>query len=505
MSRTGHGGAATPIPMLLISSVLAISAVVCRSAPTVSQPRLVLLYATCTVAKNSLSPYAPSVPDTKAIAAFAERGLVFRRHQTEAGQSGIAFASIFTGGQAPHHQVFRHPSKLLDETVVIGEVFQAAGYDTYAWLNHGMAQASLNYAQGVAPAHSTKDILTADAPRFAELLEKLKADASYKAFVVTNFSVTHQPYKGALVDEYCAAYPSECSAIHDPGDIAWVREIFDRNQDSLAFDFDNAVKRLALDQRQVERLIALAPILYKADIFLLDRMFGAVVAKIEEAGLLDESLIAFTSDHGEVLYRDNALFHWTHGYELAAEDVEAPLVVVGASAGVPRGEYTGVTRSIDVLPTLAGLAGIASPEFEGRGVDLTQAIRGNEPEPKLRAFSHTTLFNAPLRAATLALRASLFPAPLPEYMWVSVRDEDLSMTRTRSADDVWTTRVYDLAADPHQKDDLFHADDPRHRELETALESYRQALIVAAYDQETDGQLPRAQVVERLKALGYTQ
>ena len=178
-----------------------------------------LLYATCTLAKDVLAPYKESIGYTKALADFAAEGLVFRRHQTEAGQSGIAFASIFTGSQAPHHQVFQHPRKLLDETVEISEVFQAGGYDTFAWLNHGMASAQLNYAQGVPKAQASKDILVAESVQFRKILERLKSDPTYKAFVMTSFTVTHTPYKGAIVDEFCAAVPAECAAIRDPADI----------------------------------------------------------------------------------------------------------------------------------------------------------------------------------------------------------------------------------------------------------------------------------------------
>ena len=193
-------------------------------------------------------------------------------------------------------------------------------------------------------------------------------------------------------------------------------------------------------------------------------MFGEVVKAIEDAGLLDQSLIAFTADHGEAMYRENANFHWTHGYELVPEDIGAPLVLVGPRSGVPRGDYAGVTRSIDVFPTLAGLGSRGSGVQRG-AASITHAVRGREPPPPLRAFSHTTMFYAPLRTEKLTLRASLFPAPLPEYMWVSVRDEDLYATRTRSADDRWSTRAFDLSVDPRAEHDLFDAGVAHHREL----------------------------------------
>jgi arylsulfatase A-like enzyme len=82
---------------------------------------LVLLYATCTVNKDYLGPYEPAVSYTPALDDFARSSLVFENHQTESGQSGIAFASIFSGTQATEHGVFVNPSRLPDDVLVIPE------------------------------------------------------------------------------------------------------------------------------------------------------------------------------------------------------------------------------------------------------------------------------------------------------------------------------------------------------------------------------------------------
>ncbi len=48
-------------------------------------PRLVLLYAPCTVNRSFLSPYDEKVGYTPHLSAFAREAVTFRRHQTEAG------------------------------------------------------------------------------------------------------------------------------------------------------------------------------------------------------------------------------------------------------------------------------------------------------------------------------------------------------------------------------------------------------------------------------------
>ena len=76
---------------------------------------------------------------------------------------------------------------------------------------------------------------------------------------------------------------------------------------------------------------------------------------------------------------------WTHGFILSADDIVVPLIVRGP--GVPPRRIDAVTRSIDVFPTIAGLAGLPLPPGSVQGTDLSAALRGTAPMPPLLAFS----------------------------------------------------------------------------------------------------------------------
>ena len=104
-----RAAASTPRSYALSAGRIAVFASVCCAAlltacpdpPSFRQPRLVLLYATCSLNKHFLSSYDRSIAYTPHIEEFSKNALVFERHQTETGQSGTAFASIFSGLQAP--------------------------------------------------------------------------------------------------------------------------------------------------------------------------------------------------------------------------------------------------------------------------------------------------------------------------------------------------------------------------------------------------------------------
>ena len=146
MSRTDSRSIALRTAVLF--ALVACITVACRQAAPGDPPRLVVLYAPCTVNRDYLTPYNETANYTPALARLAREGVVFERHWTESGQSGIAFASIFSGTQAPGHQVYSHPT-LIDESVyLVTEAFAAAGYENFFWGGHGLASGKYGYAQG---------------------------------------------------------------------------------------------------------------------------------------------------------------------------------------------------------------------------------------------------------------------------------------------------------------------------------------------------------------------
>lgn len=150
---------------------------VTRTAP--AGPRLVVLYSTCTLNKNYLSPYNCDVDFTPHLDAFADNSLVFERHQT-----GVAYASLFTGVQADKHGVYYHPTPLRDDLYPISEAFADAGYEVFFWSGHGMAASDLNYGQGVPSANVMETMLVGIDPKFQQILERLEREPDYKAFVI---------------------------------------------------------------------------------------------------------------------------------------------------------------------------------------------------------------------------------------------------------------------------------------------------------------------------------
>lgn len=113
---------------------------------------------------------------------------------------------------------------------------------------------------------------------------------------------------------------------------------------------------------------------YFACVDFLDEIIGDFLALLGWAGMLDNTIIVYTSDHGE-LAGEHGLF-WKNTWHEAA--VRVPLIV--SFPEQRRGELAPQTVSeptslADVFPTLCGLAGACVPDGLD-GIDLSAALYG---------------------------------------------------------------------------------------------------------------------------------
>ena len=485
--------------------------VVDRRVVTVRQPRLVVLYATCTLNEEYVSPFNPAVAYTPHLAKFARAAVVFTKHRTEAGMSGIAFASLFTGRQAPGHGIFRHPTKMAGAVLDVTQGFAAAGYEAFYWDAQPMSSADLNYAKGVRPENVFRRRLRFDDDAFRKILDRVRTDPAYKAVLVTNLTVTHGPYVADHLPRFCSAFPDQCAVRRE-----LAQHDFDRlvrlyqEEDQFQVGYPQTVQRLRLTAEESDDLGRVVELLYKSTVWVLDEWFGAVVDEIDRAALRNTSLIVFTADHGEILSARNVPFRWAHGMNLEGAVLDVPLLM--RLDGLRPQHVDAVTRSIDVFPTMASLASV--PLSTGvDGEDLSQALLNDEPLPRLLAFSHTgVLPDAAARRPdhmTVGLElAKLYPDGSPERIWVAVRDRDFVVKYERNSDGRFSFRSFDLTTDPEESRDVFDADDPRQRSLASKLKDYRTVLIQSFENWESARRnsgnlLPDEDAARRLRSLGY--
>ncbi len=121
---------------------------------------------------------------------------------------------------------------------------------------------------------------------------------------------------------------------------------------------------------------------YLGLVSMLDDCVGRIISELKAEGIYDDSLIIFTSDHGEML-GSHALFQKMCMYE---ESAHVPMFIkFPASSGIGGGRIDNVVSHVDVLPTLVDYLGIEhSGSFDGES--LMPLILGKDSSCRDTAF-----------------------------------------------------------------------------------------------------------------------
>lgn len=180
---------------------------------------------------------------------------------------------------------------------------------------------------------------------------------------------------------------------------------------------------------------------YYAHITALDECFGMIMETLDKTGTSKNTLVIFTSDHGDMLFSQN------RGWKCKpwAESVIVPFIVRWPGH-VPDGKVSGRLISlVDIMPTLLGIAGLDIPsEVEGR--DMSELLLGSE-----EIIQESVFINYPVSPAKFSY---------PE--WRGIITEKHTYARFR--DKAWV--LYDDSKDPYQLDNLAGREEFAHLQLE---------------------------------------
>jgi arylsulfatase A-like enzyme len=185
---------------------------------------------------------------------------------------------------------------------------------------------------------------------------------------------------------------------------------------------------------------------YYAHIAALDTSIGILQTAIEEAGISDNTVFVFTSDHGEMMGSHG---WWPKQKQVAwAESVKVPfLLKFPARYGNEKIAVDAPINTPDILPTLLAMAGLPiATSIEGE--DMTPAIGDDE---------------AANDKAALIMNVSPFAGDFDEYR--GIYTSRYAYVETLDG----PSMLFDMEDDPLQLRNL--VDSPEHEALQAELES----------------------------------
>jgi arylsulfatase A-like enzyme len=195
---------------------------------------------------------------------------------------------------------------------------------------------------------------------------------------------------------------------------------------------------------------------------LADESLGTVLGALERAGAWDDTVIVFTSDHGDMC--------GSHGLRSKGPFVYDEIMKVPAVVRAPgRTPAAGVTRAlsshVDLARTICGLAGV-EPAPGMRGVDLGPVLA--DPAASVRdrvLFCHASAHTVNIRATRWSIRGYFDGRyKYARYFGVGggLPNDDLSGKATPmlygpdAAFEDHEHELYDLHDDPHELVNLAH-------------------------------------------------
>ena len=127
-----------------------------------------------------------------------------------------------------------------------------------------------------------------------------------------------------------------------------------------------------------------APTPYDGEIAFVDQQIGRLLAALERKGSLDETIVVFTSDHGESLGEHGEETHAVFIYE---STIRIPLIFRYPPKLAAGKVHAQSVRTVDLMPTILGLAGHAPAKVQGS--DLSKALAGSKPGASLPQYSES--------------------------------------------------------------------------------------------------------------------
>jgi arylsulfatase A-like enzyme len=398
----------------------------------------VIIHLIDTLRADRLGVYGCEQDNSPSLDAFARHATVFENAVSQGPWTLPSVTSLFTSTFPTSHGVLSAVDSVSAETQTMVEFFGDLGYYTVGWTENTLGGRGAGLDQGYdvfrerlppnrAPPGGEVDFLP-------DLFRRLEAwDGEQPLFLYLHTIEPHDPWEGT-------ALPRETRFRGTPEERDELNRLVSEHRGLIAgrmngrLDEAQSARLAELDALMPERLPDILD-LYDGDVLRADRNFQMLINALWRRSSSREMIVVALSDHGEELLDHG---HWFHGQSRYQELVRVPLILRIPGVTEAGQRIAEPVRLIDVLPTLADAVG-ATPLASWQGRSLLPLMRGDgsaAPEPIL---SMKISVDRPVGGAVGDVETALWDA-----------GDKLIVHHDHE-----TASLYDLAADPGEREDLF--------------------------------------------------
>jgi len=490
--RSAKIGPWRPVPWMLAATLVGLAAyfgISGISSRAAESGLNCLLISVDAVRADHVSAYGYQRLTSPNIDGLARKGALYERAYTQSPGSTGGHASMLTGLYPLTNGAYLNGFLLDPKVETIAEVFAKNGYATAAFIDNWYISPALGFGQGFdCFVDGGKGMILKDAPPLifirgllvyqvihrslvppgihsdldvVDAARWIAARRHHRFFVFLHIMDAHSPYLPPrdLLGHFGGSGPGL--------DRAYIEGLHAK---SLKAALTPEEQQVLIDR-------------YDEEILSADRKVGTIVTELGRLGLLDNTLIVVTADHGEVMAEGNEK-EFGHG-TLDYGCLHVPLVVYLSDKAGGNGVAAGklirtVSQTIDIVPTIVDVLGLKDTAHR-QGVSLTspQILAGETPR---------TAF------ATGDIEARDEYAAITEAWQYVIRGDELGL--------------YDLAPGAGPEANVLAQHPGVADSLQTSIEVWIKRCLAEAvvpYSLEGRSVTPGKEALQRLKALGYIQ
>lgn len=329
---------------------------------------------------------------------LARHGALACNTYTQQPQSNPAIASIFTGLYPAVHGVRMHMvDRLSDSFDTLAEVMQRNGFNTSAIIPWPALEPAFS---GFHRGFQTYEAFMVNEPPALQNPATAALAAVYRR-------VTDQLALGSVVESILGLREGTEAEIDGRADLTttaaltwltnyrdsrfflWVHyfdphypwtppepwdQLYDqgytgRYDGSMGFVYEMREGIFEPDARDVAYLRAL----YASEVSFTDYYVGQLLGYMARVGLLENTIVVLTADHGESLGERGQAWpsgeSWLHGDDLYQSGIRVPLIVYDPRPSGGHQIVAGPVEHVDIMPTILDLVGLPRPRFvQGRSL-----------------------------------------------------------------------------------------------------------------------------------------
>lgn len=396
---------------------------------------------------------------------LAREAILFENAYSTSTWTLPAHLSLLTGLYPGQHGVLKSKLRLSERVELLPELLARRGYRSAAVVSGPHLHSSFGFARGWERYDDSWRGIASDATLepgqgpssghlHARALEQLDRLAPGPFLLFLHYFDVHEPYRP----------PRRFARLFEPA-------VDPTDRERATAGAQTPAESEASHRRALEAS-------YDGEIRWVDHWLGKLFVELDRRGLLASSYVIVTADHGDEFYDHGKT---GHGQDLSDATLRIPLLVRRPGGRDGGRRLSQPVSLVDVPPTVAGVAGLErSPVW--RGQDLLAEANGRFVGP-----------------APADLFADLHGARQAIVRW----PQKLVAPSARAQSGAQPVQLFDLAADPRERDDLTQREPELAARLWSELRAAERSFALDLRRHPPSPHLSDPQLEAELRALGY--